>query len=85
MPAASELGLGILGYPSASDAHHRIKVRKTQFQSVFELIRRWGALLQDGVVAERNGRPVLFTNCATGDGVDAVVDAISRAVLFDRP
>ncbi|KPB76076.1 urease accessory protein UreG [Pseudomonas syringae pv. tomato] len=33
----------------------------------------------------RNGRPVLFTNCATGEGVDEVVEAISRAVLFDRP
>ena len=33
----------------------------------------------------RNGRPVLFTNCATGEGVDAVVEAISRAVLFDQP
>ncbi|MFN0315591.1 MAG: urease accessory protein UreG [Burkholderiales bacterium] len=26
----------------------------------------------------------LLTNCQTGDGVDAVVDAISREVLFDR-
>ncbi|MCD5993497.1 urease accessory protein UreG [Pseudomonas sp. CDFA 602] len=33
----------------------------------------------------RKGKPVLFTNCSTGDGVDEVVDAISRAVLFDRP
>lgn len=33
----------------------------------------------------RGAKPVLFTNCATGAGVDAVVDAISRAVLFDCP
>ena len=33
----------------------------------------------------RSAKPVLFTNCATGEGVDAVVDAISRAVLFDSP
>ncbi|MFH7391495.1 urease accessory protein UreG, partial [Pseudomonas syringae pv. tagetis] len=33
----------------------------------------------------RNGRPLLFTNCNTGEGVDAVVEAISRAVLFARP
>ncbi|EHK69092.1 urease accessory protein UreG [Pseudomonas psychrotolerans L19] len=33
----------------------------------------------------RGAKPVLFTNCATGEGVDAVVDTISRAVLFDRP
>jgi urease accessory protein len=32
----------------------------------------------------RRGRPVLLTNCATGDGVDAVVETISRQVLFDR-
>jgi len=31
----------------------------------------------------RGGRPVLLTNCATGDGVDAVVDAIVENVLFD--
>jgi urease accessory protein len=32
----------------------------------------------------RGGRPVLVTNCATGQGVDAVVDAIAAQVLFDR-
>jgi len=32
----------------------------------------------------RQGRPVLLTNCATGEGVDAVVEALARAVLFDR-
>ena len=31
----------------------------------------------------RGGRPVLLTNCATGDGVDAVADAIVENVLFD--
>jgi urease accessory protein len=30
----------------------------------------------------RGTRPVLFTNCATGEGVDAVVDLICSAVLF---
>lgn len=35
-------------------------------------------------IAVRDGRPVLVTNCATGEGVDAVVDAVARAVLFDR-
>jgi urease accessory protein len=33
--------------------------------------------------AVRNGRAVSLTNCATGDGVDAVVDAIMADVLFD--
>jgi len=32
----------------------------------------------------RGGRPVLLTNCAIGDGVEAVVETISRQVLFDR-
>jgi urease accessory protein len=35
-------------------------------------------------VAVREGRPVLVTNCATGEGVDAVVDTVARAVLFDQ-
>jgi len=34
--------------------------------------------------AVRNGRPMLLTNCATGEGVDAVVEQIAREVLFDR-
>jgi urease accessory protein len=32
----------------------------------------------------RDGRPTLLTNCATGEGVDAVVERIAREVLFDR-
>ena len=32
----------------------------------------------------RGGRSVLLTNCAKGDGVDAIVETISRQVLFDR-
>lgn len=31
----------------------------------------------------RNERPVTLTNCATGEGVDAVVEAIVENVLFD--
>jgi urease accessory protein len=34
--------------------------------------------------AARGGKPILLTNCATGDGVDAVVEQLSRDVLFDR-
>lgn len=30
----------------------------------------------------RGKRPVLLTNCATGEGVDQVVDAIAREILF---
>ena len=32
----------------------------------------------------RKGKPVLLTNCATGEGVDAIVETIAREVLFDR-
>jgi urease accessory protein len=32
----------------------------------------------------RGGRPVLLTNCATGEGVDAIVEHLAREVLFDR-
>jgi urease accessory protein len=34
--------------------------------------------------AARGGKPILLTNCATGEGVDAVVEQLSRDVLFDR-
>jgi urease accessory protein len=33
--------------------------------------------------AVRGGRPILMTNCATGEGIDAVVAQLSRDVLFD--
>ena len=32
----------------------------------------------------RPGKPVFQTNCASGEGVDAVVAQIAREVLFDR-
>jgi len=31
----------------------------------------------------RSGRPILLTNCHTGEGVDAVVERIAADVLFD--
>ena len=31
----------------------------------------------------RKGKPVLLTNCATGDGIEALVDRLSHDVLFD--
>jgi urease accessory protein len=34
--------------------------------------------------AARGGKPILLTNCATGEGIDAVVDQLSRDVLFDE-
>ena len=42
----------------------------------------------DRMIAEandvRSGRPVLVTNCATGEGVDAVVERLAHEVLFDQ-
>jgi urease accessory protein len=42
----------------------------------------------DRMVAEasavRGGKPILLTNCGTGEGVNAVVEGLSRDVLFDR-
>ena len=35
-------------------------------------------------LAVRSGRPVLTTNCATGEGIDALVERLSHDVLFDR-
>lgn len=32
----------------------------------------------------RKGKPVLLTNCASGEGVDAIVEHLAREVLFDR-
>ena len=32
----------------------------------------------------RGGKPVLVTNCRTGDGIDTVVERLSHDVLFDR-
>jgi urease accessory protein len=32
----------------------------------------------------RDGRSVLTTNCVTGEGIDQLVDQLSRDVLFDR-
>jgi urease accessory protein len=52
----------------------------------FDLAQYVGVNLER-MVAEarevRNQRAVTLTNCATGDGVDAVVDEIIEKVLFD--
>ncbi len=33
--------------------------------------------------AVRGGKPVIVTNCHTGEGVDAIIDHVARDVLFD--
>ncbi len=35
-------------------------------------------------LAVRSGKPVLTTNCANGEGIDALVERLSHDVLFDR-
>jgi urease accessory protein len=42
-----------------------------------------GRMVREGTVV-RGGRPILLTNCHTGDGVDAVVERIAAEVLLDR-
>jgi urease accessory protein len=52
----------------------------------FDLAQYVGVNLERMVVEARevrNQRAVTLTNCATGDGVDAVVDEIIEKVLFD--
>jgi urease accessory protein len=34
--------------------------------------------------AVRQGKPILLTNCATGEGIDQVVDRLCHDVLFDH-
>ena len=66
MPAAFELGLGILGHPSASDAHHCIKVGNTQLQSVFELLRRVAGQLAKGLRRNHPSLACKFTHRGFG-------------------
>jgi urease accessory protein len=40
-----------------------------------------GRMIKEGTEV-RNGKPVLLTNCATGEGVDAVMDQLVHDVLF---
>ncbi|WP_313054670.1 urease accessory protein UreG [Pseudomonas lopnurensis] len=41
--------------------------------------------MRDESSQARPGKPTLFTNCASGDGVDAIVDLLCSAVLFRAP
>jgi urease accessory protein len=38
--------------------------------------------MQRDSIAVRNGKPVLLTNCRTGQGVDAVIERVARDVLL---
>lgn len=39
--------------------------------------------MEADAIEVRGGKPIIMTNCATGDGIDAVVEQLSRDVLFD--
>ncbi len=41
------------------------------------------ALMESDANQVRGGKPIILTNCATGDGIDAVVHQLSQDVLFD--
>jgi urease accessory protein len=41
------------------------------------------ALMESEANEVRGGKPIIMTNCATGDGIDAIVKQLSRDVLFD--
>lgn len=40
--------------------------------------------MMDEAKSVRGGRPLVATNARTGEGIDAVADAIARAVLFSK-
>lgn len=40
-------------------------------------------LMESDAIAVRGGKPIVLTNCASGEGIDAVVEQLSRDVLFD--
>ncbi|WP_227509905.1 urease accessory protein UreG [Acinetobacter sp. NCu2D-2] len=40
--------------------------------------------MKNDALKARQGKPFLLTNCANGDGVDAVIDLITESVLFKR-
>jgi urease accessory protein len=41
------------------------------------------ALMETDAIEVRGGKPIIMTNCVTGDGIDAIVKLLSRDVLFD--
>jgi urease accessory protein len=41
--------------------------------------------MRDDSARMRPGKPFLFTNCMTGEGIDELVEMLLRMVLFDKP
>ena len=62
-------------------------VRAERRERLQELIRRWAALLQDTVVAERNGRPVLAVKAGAASQVAGIVhdSSASGSTVFVEP
>jgi DNA mismatch repair protein MutS2 len=62
-------------------------VRAERRERLQELIRRWASLLQDTVVAERNGRPVLAVKAGAASQVGGIVHASSASgsTVFVEP
>jgi len=62
-------------------------VRVERRERLQELIRRWGNLLQDTVVAERNGRPVLAVKAGAASQVGGIVhdSSASGSTVFVEP
>ena len=62
-------------------------VRTERRERLQELIRRWSALLQDTVVAERNGRPVLAVKAGAAGQVAGLVhdSSASGSTVFVEP
>jgi DNA mismatch repair protein MutS2 len=62
-------------------------VRAERRERLQELIRRWGHLLQDTVVAERNGRPVLAVKAGAASQAAGIVhdSSASGSTVFVEP
>ena len=62
-------------------------VRSERRERLQELIRRWGALLQDTVVADRNGRPVLAVKAGAAGQIAGLVhdSSASGSTVFVEP
>ncbi len=62
-------------------------VRAERRERLQELIRRWGALLQDTVVAERGGRPVLAVKAGAAGQISGLVhdSSASGSTVFVEP
>jgi DNA mismatch repair protein MutS2 len=62
-------------------------VRSERRERLQGLLRRWTALLQDSVIAERNGRPVLAVKAAAASQVQGLVhdSSASGSTVFIEP